>query len=410
MEERREAVRTIKSSVDGGVGETMEVEATAVELSSQIKDILTYEDQTTNEMKLELPAQVLAEHSVNTRKTQKLMYTQLQVLKFLLDFLDSAPRIQDASDSAVRKEMEEAKKQWKALKADYQQQVEAIKGAVPQILAKQEEVQSRARLLEEALQRYRAKKEEVEEKARTAQKRNLKEQELLRERQQQLEQQVIELQDRLQKQQKELECLQGEVGEQESQARIWQEKMQRVSDFQCLLESLQGVKVICVSENDMEVELTSPPQPEISAPRCLKLHLHWGKDGNVTLQSDSPSFLLPGKLPLGTCSTIKGVLLELQHSYSQQAELLAEIELLQNCFAIDWQPEKRLLSYLKLSSTCSLFVESGYPASGQIRLLSVKTQQGTVDVTSYKPPQEKPSLQNWLVYLSTMDFNVPFPT
>lgn len=30
------------------------------------------------------------------------MYTQLQVLKFLLDFLDSAPRIQDASDSAVR--------------------------------------------------------------------------------------------------------------------------------------------------------------------------------------------------------------------------------------------------------------------------------------------------------------------
>ncbi|XP_039196163.1 ZW10 interactor-like isoform X2 [Crotalus tigris] len=306
MEERREAVRTIKSSVDGGVGETMEVEATAVKLLSQIKDILTYEDQTTSETKLELPAQVLAEHSVNTRKTQKLMYTQLQVLKFLLDFLDSAPRIQDASDSAVRKEMEEAKKQWKALKADYQQQVEAIKGAVPQILAKQEEVQSRARLLKEALQRYRAKKEEVEEKARTAQKRNLKEQELLRERQQQLEQRVVELQDRLQKQQKELECLQGEVGEQESQARIWQEKMQS--------------------------------------------------------------------------------------------------------FAIDWQPEKRLLSYLKLSSTCSLFVESGYPANGQIRLLSVKTQQGTVDVTSYKPPQEKPSLQNWLVYLSTMDFNVPFPT
>ncbi|KAL7988163.1 hypothetical protein Chor_007082, partial [Crotalus horridus] len=309
MEERREVVRTIKSSVDGGVGETMEVEVSAVELGndyflyimvvyvlfrllSQTKDILTYEDQTTSETKLELPAQVLAEHSVNTRKTQKLMYTQLQVLKFLLDFLDSAPRIQDASDSAVRKEMEEAKKQWKALKADYQQQVEAIKGAVPQILAKQEEVQSRARLLEEALQRYRAK-------------------ELLRERQQQLEQQVVELQDRLQKQQKELECLQG--------------------------------------ENDMEVELTSPPQPEISAPRCLKLHLHWGKDGNVTLQARK----------VGT---------EFYWTY----------------FAIDWQPEKRLLSYLKPSSTCSLFVESGYPANGQIHLLSVKTQQGTVDVTSYK--------------------------
>ncbi|XP_032066731.1 ZW10 interactor-like [Thamnophis elegans] len=400
----------IRLSVDAAVGETMEAEATAVELLSQVNDILTYEDQTTSETRLELPAQVLAEHAVNTRKTQKLMYTQLQVLKFLLDFLDSAPRIQNASDSATQKEMEEAKKQWKVHKADYQQQVEAIRGAVPQILAKQEEVQSRARLLEEALQRYRAKKEEVEEKTRNAQKKDLQKQELLRERHQQLEQQVAELQDRMQKQQKELECLQAEVGE---QTRLWQEKtqkMQRISDFRCLLESLQGVKVICVSENDMEVELTSQPQPEISASHGLKLHLHWGEDGNVTLQSDSPSFLLSGELPLGTCSTIKGLLLELQHSYSQQAQLLAEIELLQNCFAIDWQPGKRLLSYLNPSSTCSLYVESGYPASGQVRLLSIKTQQGTIDVTSYKPPQEKPSLQNWLVYLSTMDFKTPFPT
>ncbi|XP_070597336.1 outer kinetochore KNL1 complex subunit ZWINT isoform X2 [Erythrolamprus reginae] len=379
-------------------------------LLSQVKDVLTYEDETMNETKLELPAQVLAEFEVNTRKTQKWMYTQLQVLKFLQDFLDSVPHIQDASDSAVRKEMEEAKKEWKALKADYQQQVDAINGTVPQILAKQEEVQSRTRVLEEALQRYRAKKEEIEEKSRDAQERHLEEQELLRERHQQLEQQVAELQDRLQKQQKELEFLQGEIGQQEAEAKIWQEKMQRVSDFRGLLETLQGVKVICVSESDMELELTSQPQPEISAPCGLKLRLHWGKEGNVTLQSDSLTFLLPGELPLGTCSTLKGLLLELQHSYSQQAQLLAEIELLQNCFAIDWQPEKRLLSYLKPSSTCSLYVESGYPDGGQIRLHSIKTPQGKIDVTSYKPPQKTPSLQNWLMYLSTIDFNIPFPT
>lgn len=66
-------------------------------------------------------------------------------------------RLKNRLWSLAGKEMEEAKKQWKALKADYQQQVEAIKGTVPQILAKQEEVQGRARLLEEALQRYRAK-------------------------------------------------------------------------------------------------------------------------------------------------------------------------------------------------------------------------------------------------------------
>lgn len=66
-------------------------------------------------------------------------------------------RLKNRLWSLAEKEMEEAKKQWKVHKADYQQQVEAIKGTVPQILAKQEEVQGRARLLEEALQRYRAK-------------------------------------------------------------------------------------------------------------------------------------------------------------------------------------------------------------------------------------------------------------
>ncbi|XP_061470298.1 ZW10 interactor-like isoform X1 [Rhineura floridana] len=386
----------------------MAVEVAALELLAQLKDELTFESQTKHEVEAQLPAQILAEHAVSTRKTHKLMYSQLQVVRFLLDFLDSAPCIQDASESAVRQEVAEAKQQWKTLKAEYQQQVERIKEAVPQMLLKLEKARNRAQLLEEALHRYQDKKREMEEKMRNVQKRHQKEQEALCEQQQQLEERVAELQDRLQMHRLELQCLQGELEEQERQACDWREKVQRISDFQCLLETLQGVKLISASESDLEVELTSHSQVVASTPHHLKLHLYWRDNGSVMLQSDSPFFLLSAVLPLGTCSTIKGIILELQHSYSQQAQLLAEIESLQSCFAIDWQQEKRMLSYLKPTSTWSLYLEPGYPASGGICLCSVKSQHGTVDVTSYKPPQERPSLQNWLEYLSTVDFSTPF--
>ncbi|XP_062975582.1 ZW10 interactor-like isoform X1 [Elgaria multicarinata webbii] len=383
----------------------MAAAAAAVELLALLKDVLTSEGQAKDGIEAELPAQVLAEHAVNTRKTHKLMYTQLQVVKFLLDFLDSAPCIQDASGAAVRKEMAEAKQQWKALKVEYQQQVEAIKGAVPQVLAKLEEARNRGRLLEDALQRYQAKNREMEEKVRNAQDRCLKEQELLCERQQQLERHVTELQNRVEVHHEELQRLQAELEEQERQASVWKEEMQSISDFRCLLETLRGVKLTCATESDLEVELSSHSQPGTAASHQLKLRLHWENDGNITLQNASPFFPLPDVLPMGACSTIKAFILELQHSYAQQAQLLAEIELLQSCFAIDWQQEKRLVSYLKPSSTCCLYVEPGYPTSGRICLLSVKNQHGTVDVTSYKPPQERPSLKKWLVYLSAVDFS-----
>uniref|UniRef100_A0ABM5FPU0 Outer kinetochore KNL1 complex subunit ZWINT isoform X1 n=1 Tax=Pogona vitticeps TaxID=103695 RepID=A0ABM5FPU0_9SAUR len=395
--------------MDAEAGLNMAAVAEAGKIMAQWKDALTFEGQAKDGVEAELPAQVLAEHAVNTRKTHKLMYTQLQVVKFLLDFLESAPCIQDTSDAAVRKEMAEAKQQWKALKAEYQHQVESIKGAVPQVLAKLEEGRNRAQLLENALQRYQAKKQEMEEKAKIAHVRRQKEQqELLREQHQQLERRVSELQNQLQRHQDELQLLQQELEEQEAQASIWREKAQSTSNFRCLLETLKGIKLISVSETDLEIEMFSPSQPASSTPHHLKLRLHWEEDGSVTLQGDSPFFDPSLVLPMGTYSSIKSIVLELQQHYLQEAQLVAEIESLQNCFAIDWKQEKRILSYLKPSSTCSLHVEPGYPASGRISLVSVKSQHGAVDVTSYRPPHERPSLQNWLVYLSTVDFSAPF--
>ncbi|XP_054859411.1 ZW10 interactor-like isoform X1 [Eublepharis macularius] len=385
------------------------MEEAARGLLARLKDVLALEGQTKDEAGAELPTKVWAEHAVNTRKTHKLHFVQLQVMKFLLDFLDSGPSIQDASFSSVRREMTEAKQQWQTLKAEYQEKVEAIKEAVPQALAKLEEGRRRAQLLEDALQRYQAKKLEMEEKVKRAQDLHHKEQDRLRKLQEQMEGRVAEVQGRLQTHREELQCLQGALEEQERQACEWRQKVQKLSDFRCLLETLQGVKLNYASERDLELELTSQSQPVATEPHRLKLRLHWGEDGNIALQSDCPFFLLSTVLPMGSRGTVKNVLLELRQSFLQQAQLLEEIERLQGCFAIDWQPEKRLLHYLKPSSTCTLYVEPGYPTSGGIRLLSIKSQSGAVDVTSYRPSQERPSLQDWLVYLTAKDYDAPFP-
>nr|XP_028568911.1 ZW10 interactor-like isoform X1 [Podarcis muralis] len=379
-----------------------------IPLLARVKDALAFESQAQYGVEADLPPQVLAEHAVSTRHAHKFMLMQLQVLKFCLDFLDSGLCVENASKSSVRQEVAEAKQEWKKLKAEYQQQVESIQKDVPQLLLKLEQAWNRAQLLEEALQRYQDKKLEMEEKARSAQKRQQKEQDALYEQQRRLEERMAELQGSLQAQREELQQLRRELEEEERQACAWQEEVQRISDFRSLLETLQGVRLLSESKSDLEFELISPAQPGAATPHALKLRLHWRDDGSVMLQSDSPFFPPSLVLPEGTCGNIRAIVLELQNSYFQQAQLLAEIELLHSCFAIDWQQEKRILSYLKPSSTCNLYVEPGYPASGGISLCSVKVQHGTVDATSYKPPQERPSLRDWLEYLSAVDFNAPF--
>lgn len=58
----------------------------------------------------------------------------------------------------------------------------------------------------------------------------------------------------------------------------------RISDVQYLLEMLQGVKLINASESDLELELISHSQSMTPNSHSLKLRLHWGDDGSVTLQ------------------------------------------------------------------------------------------------------------------------------
>ncbi|XP_042701938.1 ZW10 interactor isoform X4 [Chrysemys picta bellii] len=336
------------------------------------------------------------------------MCSQLHVVKFLLEFLDqrdSAPFDQKTKEAAVRSEMVQAKQQWKELKAGYQQRVEAIEGAVPCVLAQLEKGQHLAQRLKEALVQYEAQRHEAEKKARDARERRQKEQQQLEERQQQLEEQAALLRSRLEAQRQELHRLQGELQSQECVASGWREKVERSSALCQLLETLQGVRLVSASGDEIDMELTPGPQPTTPDPQAatpdpqpLRLTLCWAEDGSVRVRSHSPLFPAPAP-----CADVRGTVLELQHRYRQLAPLLTEIQALQTRFPIDWQPQERRLRFLQPSAVWTLAVEPGYVGSGGVRLLAVQGQHGPGDPGAWKPPQETPSLREWLEYLSTLD-------
>ncbi|KAM7134466.1 outer kinetochore KNL1 complex subunit ZWINT-like isoform 2-T2 [Macrochelys suwanniensis] len=259
----------------------------ARELLARLDEALAFEGPTREELEAELPAKVLVEHAVDTRKKQKWMCSQLHVVKFLLEFLDqrdSAPFDQKTTEAAVRNEMVQAKQQWKELKVGYQQRVEAIEGAVPDVLAQLEKGQHLAQRLKEALAQYEAQRHEAEKKARDARERRQKEQEQLEERQRQLEAQAAELRSRVEAQRQELHRLQGELQSQESVASGWREKVERSSALCQLLETLQGVRLVSASADEIDMELTPDPQPTTPDPQPLRLTLCWAEDGSIRVR------------------------------------------------------------------------------------------------------------------------------
>ncbi|XP_075774747.1 outer kinetochore KNL1 complex subunit ZWINT [Pelodiscus sinensis] len=379
----------------------MDAAVRARELLAQLDEVLAFEGQTREELEAELPAKVLVEHAVDTRKKQKWMCSQLHVVRFLLEFLDQmdpAPFDQKTTETAIRNEMAQAKQQWKELKAGYQQRVEAIEGSVPRVLAQLEKGQHLAQRLKEALARLETQRHQAEEKARDAQERRQKEQKQLVERQQQLAEQVAELRGRVEAQHQELQQLQGELQSQECVASDWREKMERNSALCQLLETLQGIRIVSASGDKVELELTPVPQLLTPDPQMLRVTLCWAEDGCIRVQSHNPFF--PSPMP---CADIRGTILEIQHSYGKLAQLLAEIQVLQTRFPIDWHPQERLLRFLWPSAIWTLAVEPEYPAGGSVRLLTVQGQRGPSDPSAWKPPQEAPSLCDWLEYLSTLD-------
>ncbi|KAL1771770.1 ZW10 interactor [Sigmodon hispidus] len=122
----------------------------------------------------ELPARIMEEFVRNSRKKDKLLCSQLQVVNFLQNFLaqedtTQGPDTLDSEDISRQKAME-AKEQWKELKAKYQDHIEIVKCALMLALPQIEETQRKYSDLQEAYKQVQAKKEVIAEKLQTAQK------------------------------------------------------------------------------------------------------------------------------------------------------------------------------------------------------------------------------------------------
>nr|XP_058154859.1 ZW10 interactor isoform X2 [Dasypus novemcinctus] len=230
----------------------------------------------------EVPAQILAEFVMDSRKKDKLLCSQLQVVDFLQDFLMHEDTVQGlhplASEDMSRQNAIAAKEHWKELKATYQEHVEAITSALSQALPQLEEAQRKRAQLQEALEQLQAKvhlgtwKQVAMEKFREAQKQWQLQQE---KRLQHLAELSAEVRERQKGTHQEVERLYQELGVLKQQAGQEREKLQRHQAFLQLLHTLQGEPVF------PEAEAGAEPPPELPLHLDKPQQLTWPQEQNT---------------------------------------------------------------------------------------------------------------------------------
>ncbi|XP_028730018.1 ZW10 interactor [Peromyscus leucopus] len=188
----------------------------------------------------ELPARILEEFVKNSRKKDKLLCSQLQVVDCLQNFLAQEDTAQSSdalvSEDMSRRQAAEAKEKWKELKATYLGHVEAIKCALTQALPQVEEVQRKCTELQEAYEQLETKKQVIEEKLQTAQKQWLLHQKRLQDLVKisaEVKEQQARAQQKLDQSNQELETLNQQAGEE-------QDKLQRTQTYLQLLRTLRN--------------------------------------------------------------------------------------------------------------------------------------------------------------------------
>ncbi|KAM8965637.1 outer kinetochore KNL1 complex subunit ZWINT isoform 1-T1 [Sarcophilus harrisii] len=116
----------------------------------------------------EMPSAMLADFLKDSRKKEKLLWSQLQVADSLQGFLEHMDMPVDPEED-IRAEAGTAQQLWKDLKAEHQKHVEAIETALPRALLQLETGQKKQALLESALREVRDKRQTLQEQKDLAQ-------------------------------------------------------------------------------------------------------------------------------------------------------------------------------------------------------------------------------------------------
>lgn len=301
----------------------------------------------------DVPARVLAEHLMGSRRRQKLLLAQLRALRLLLGVLQ-APE-PPPTPPALRGAVAEARGRWRALKGGYGGALGALGGAVPPALAQL----GRGRRLLQRLQRALGRPQREAAKRRSQEK-------------------VTSLQGRV-------TSLRDRVTSRRQALRRQEEAVRRVGARCRLRQALAGVWVLPPPTGGgagAELELGPPPGLPDPPPA---LRVRGGRDGELSVVGGPPT--LPPPLGPG--------LLELQERLWERLPLWAEVWGLQNRFALDWEPEQGRVRLLGgPGAVWTLLLDAGYPRGGGVRVLP---PPGTEPPA---PPSAAPSLSQWVELLA----------
>ncbi|XP_051628007.1 ZW10 interactor isoform X2 [Manacus candei] len=313
----------------------------------------------------DVPAPVLVEHQVDTRRKQKLLLSQLRVLRLLLGVIEN-PGLPPAP-AGLREAAAQARGRWQELKLGYRGALGALEGAVPPTLTQLGKGQRLLQRLRAVLGARTQQQEELQVKIREATERR---DELLR---------------RVQERRR------GRLGRQGA-LRSHRGAATRAGASCRLYQALSGVRVLLppsgTPELELELELELGPPPGPSPGSLPPLRLSHSPRGGVRVLG--PPLPLPPPLGPG--------LLELQRRCWDGWGLWEEVTHLRDRFALDWQPELGLLRVLGgprgAETLWTLELDPGYPQSGGVRLLPPPEEAPPIP-----SPPDPPTLTRWLELL-----------
>ncbi|XP_066498854.1 ZW10 interactor-like isoform X2 [Hoplias malabaricus] len=342
--------------------------------------------------------EIMAPYLMDCRRKQKLMCQQLCVLDDILKLVASIKSAEQfLNEPSPANPGTEARAAWKALKAEYLQQVEEVECLIVTLENRMNELHSKRQMLEALLITLEKKKEEYKEKERTAAK----------QKQRANNQLSLHLEESLQKAQNAMQICDRRLSELKCEI---QEQLSRVADSTSFRDRLRDI--LAATQANMQYRLLSVGPSELCLellPRStqqslqpLRLSITMTTDETFHLQVFQGTAGLLEESVEGPVRQLSAALLEVMERYISQGEMLAEIQALHSRFAIDWCPAKRLLIFLKSATTvCHLEVSEGYPSSGRANLLCVRKDGALLDLTTLQPPVVNPILTDWLEFLSS---------
>ncbi|KAF7698020.1 ZW10 interactor isoform X1 [Silurus meridionalis] len=341
---------------------------------------------------------VMTTYLMDCRRKQKIMCQQYGVMDDMLKLLaglESAEQF--LNEPCPPKPDTEASTPWKALKAEYLEQVQEIEGLICTLVEHMDELLKKRQKLEALLVALEKKKEECKKQERAAlqSKQRAEKQLSLR-----IDVSLQTAQDALRACDKRLLEIKTQVDKLLAQVSNWTAFRERLQDTLEVTRANMQYRLLSASPSELQLEIL--PRSTQQSLQPLHLSVAMTTEDHFRLKVFQGTAGLLEESVEGHVRELSAALLEVMECYISQGKMLAEIQALHSRFAIDWFPAKRLLIFLKSASTvCHLELDEGYPLSGRAKLLAVRKDGNLLNLSVLQPPVMNPTLTDWLEFLSS---------